>query len=874
MKKKPILKGRGLAAAVVAGVGVLGAGLWYPLHSQGIGNIIAPPVNALNVVGVPDANNIGLLEGNAAQGWPKITNTGKKAALVKLGKALFWDMQVGGDGIQACASCHYHAGADHRNIGQMSPGFKGGDFTQDLVTNNTPLTTAHYGLATNRGIPVSEAAKIANGNTPDATDGAPGTQGTRPDPAVDVNDVVSSQGPRNGTYAGLSGGRVDRATLSPTDPGFELNFPANAPGVPDTVRRVEPRNSPTVLNAVYNLRNFWDGRADPFFNGRNPLGFRDPSARVPTWNGAIVVNEQLMIPLSSLASQAVGPIGSDFEMVFGPRPVMDLGKKLVGAQPLAGQLIAGSDPVLGSGVDVRGLPGTYAAMITDIFDARFHNPLAGCLDANGAAADCGPTTYTLMEYNFPLFFGLAVQAYEATLTTEQTILDLIVGGVATGNVTNGARVVNVTGLSLEACVAAVRLNTGQAQGVIATNLCNNHYAKFIHPGARSGTESNSTATPIPANSPIGGCANPLTCASSPNQANGVATLTSVGRGLGRFFAGATACSVCHFNPEFTGATVSVITGFGAGPGEPLPPGQVRKVLERRVAMERMVAFNGLPTVYDTGFYNIGVRPTPEDISLGDKIGDLGNEFDLSFAKLLQDNLPLGAANTAREAAIGALIPSLRWPTGTNNLTPVPFAQFLTVFCGPGINNPNGNGNNNPAPQCNTGLVEGERILRNGAFKAPGLRNVKFTGPYFHNGGKLNLRQVVEFYKENGQFETLNFNNLDAGMRVFNLGVTDEASVVELLETGLTDWRVAFESGKFSHPELCIPNGHDPATGETIVAGLPAVGNGGSTVALQTFQGHIDTPAAGAHSLAEACTVPGIAGPTGRSLIDVPPAPLP
>ena len=34
--------------------------------------------------------------------------------LVVLGKALFWDAQVGSDGRTACATCHFHAGADHR----------------------------------------------------------------------------------------------------------------------------------------------------------------------------------------------------------------------------------------------------------------------------------------------------------------------------------------------------------------------------------------------------------------------------------------------------------------------------------------------------------------------------------------------------------------------------------------------------------------------------------------------------------------------------------------------------------------------------------------------------------------------------------------
>ena len=41
---------------------------------------------------------------------------------IALGKALFWDMQVGSDGVQACASCHFRAGADPRSRNQVSPG--------------------------------------------------------------------------------------------------------------------------------------------------------------------------------------------------------------------------------------------------------------------------------------------------------------------------------------------------------------------------------------------------------------------------------------------------------------------------------------------------------------------------------------------------------------------------------------------------------------------------------------------------------------------------------------------------------------------------------------------------------------------------------
>ena len=46
-----------------------------------------------------------------------------RAWAIVLGKALFWDQQAGSDG-NACASCHFAAGADTRITNQLSPGFK------------------------------------------------------------------------------------------------------------------------------------------------------------------------------------------------------------------------------------------------------------------------------------------------------------------------------------------------------------------------------------------------------------------------------------------------------------------------------------------------------------------------------------------------------------------------------------------------------------------------------------------------------------------------------------------------------------------------------------------------------------------------------
>ena len=90
----------------------------------------------------------------------------REAAIV-LGKALFWDMQVGSDGMTACASCHFSSGmADNRSMSQLSPGLKritkAGEANPDII--------------------------FANGK-------GPNHQLTASDfPLFPTNDVVSSQG--------------------------------------------------------------------------------------------------------------------------------------------------------------------------------------------------------------------------------------------------------------------------------------------------------------------------------------------------------------------------------------------------------------------------------------------------------------------------------------------------------------------------------------------------------------------------------------------------------------------------------------------------------------------------------------------------------
>src|SRR4028118_1370941 len=77
--------------------------------SAQVGPPIANPLKSLTTVAVPEPPNLGEFVKD-------------KPAAIALGKALFWDTQVGSNGNQACATCHFHAGVDTREKNQLSPG--------------------------------------------------------------------------------------------------------------------------------------------------------------------------------------------------------------------------------------------------------------------------------------------------------------------------------------------------------------------------------------------------------------------------------------------------------------------------------------------------------------------------------------------------------------------------------------------------------------------------------------------------------------------------------------------------------------------------------------------------------------------------------
>ncbi len=190
-------------------------------------------------------------------------------------------------------------------------------------------------------------------------------------------------------------------------------------------RRVTSRNAPSVINAVFNRRNFWDGRANNVFNGVSPFGPRDPDARVWVWRNGKLRPKRLSLLNASLASQAVAPPIDTAEMSCAGRTFPDIGRKLLRRRALQFQAVHGDDGVLARHRHASGdgLRVTYAALVRAAFNRRYWAAPRSKTKRTLDAPTGGGEPYTQMEANFAMFFGLAVQLYESTLISDRAPFD-------------------------------------------------------------------------------------------------------------------------------------------------------------------------------------------------------------------------------------------------------------------------------------------------------------------------------------------------------------------------------------------------------------------------------------------------------------------
>src|SRR5262249_20191468 len=344
------------------------------------------------------------------------------------------------------------------------------------------------------------------------------------------------------------------------------------------------------------------------------------------------------------------------------------------------------------GQQTTGLDTTYEALIQDAFDQRWWRSNLIVVVAPGGSLSFVPRPnrplqdgeFTMLEYNFALFFGLSVQLYEMTLISNDAPVD--------------------------------RFFDGDAGALTAQEL----------------------------------------------------------RGMA-VFTGDSACAGCHSGAELTDNSRRIL--YGA---------VVDGVQQPAELVERMFNGNCEVVAYDQGTYNLGVRPTEEDLGQGNN-DPFGNP--LSFVKLL--TLPPSS------------IPS----------------QELLTFPIPTIANPP--------------ISVGERSLTEGTFKVPNLRNLELTAPYFHNGGQRTTPQAVEFYNRGGDFREHNTLNIDFEIGKLNLTPQQIDDLVAFLSRPLTDPRVRNQRAPFDHPQLFVPNGHalqgshprvtSEGVAQDILLEVPAVG---------------------------------------------------
>lgn len=638
-----------------------------------------------------------------------------KDVAIKLGKALFWDMQVGSQG-QSCGSCHFSAGADNRVKNQLSPGLNN---TEVALQEKFDMTLSGGAGGPNYTLKAEDFPfkKYADPND------------RHSEVLFDSNDVASSQGVFASTFVDLSGNNYprelnDRKEKCTTDMDiFNVTHIAT--------RKVEPRNTPTVINAIFNFRNFWDGRANNVFNGVDPFGLRSKDAyvlRYDKYSNSLVPKKVALIN-SSAASQAVGPVTSSFEMTCRNKTFKETAKKLLRLIPLQLQEVDPTDSVLGSlsAYPGKGLRADYRKLIMNAFNDEYWK------------APQHVDGYTQMENNFTLFWGLAIQMYESTLISDDSPFD--------------------------------RYMDGDATALNASEL----------------------------------------------------------RGMG-IFIGKGKCANCHSGPEFSKAATHLI-------GEEEEEGLV----------ERMLMSDGQEALYDNGFYNIGVRPTKEDIGLGG-LDPWGN--------------PLSYTMQAKYIADGKDVPD------SFQVDPSTFEER------PG-----------------EPILPWERDAAFGSFKVPGLRNVELTGPYMHNGGMSSLFQVVNFYNRGGNHSGEHSNNstgfvgnsttsnLDPDITELHLTEDEKKDLIAFLES-LTDERVRWEKAPFDRPQLFVPGGaigdeytvQNDGTGRAMEdwVSLPAIGvSGRSAKSLPPVQPFLDGGEIPVPLVAPKAVDDIVSGPVGRNFtIDV------
>ena len=718
-----------------------------------------------------------------------ILRPGGRQWAVVLGKALFWDQQAGSDG-NACASCHFHAGADPRLRSQISPGLHdetygaAGDGAFGSLRSDTGAVLpgrmpsgakpdATYVLKP-ADLPMHKIADETNRNSPVVTT---------------TNDRISSLGSYAAKFHHVQPFGLPDA-CGDADPSV---FHAGK----HAARQVEPRQTPSSVNAAFNHRNFWDNRANNLFNGVGVFGLRDIAGDrnkrlVVIENGAPVLRH-LSVEDASLASQAVGPPTSALEMSCNGRTLADVGRRLLFTLPLLHQRVSPKDSVLGPYASPWGkglrLPFTYTTLIMLTFEPKYW-ALPGRWKIVDGKLIKHPLGYTQMELNFSMYWGLAIAEFERTQISDRSEVDALQDA--------GRLVMRPAFVPAGPAIGGCSSPTGDVDPLLLRGCT--IFFRF----------NPAPAIPTPPDGVRGG--NCFVCHNAP------------GGGVGR-------------------ARQPLLSEASFLDGEDFP------------LFLTVGDVTGRNDLRDNGSANIGLRDVYSDRMNGrsDAYG-----YPLSFGRQLWDYYD-GKPGAVLDPPLQRAIAAGNVPTRVGVDDPTPANTF-------------------------------RKLEADGASKAPILRNVALTPPYFSWGGYPSLRQVLKVYNRGmNRRDIAAAGSLDAhgsacshgddsGSGPLGLGhwpvadddcstnttglilplglsdcdangapndaciarghtvATDDLAALARFLSALTDRRVQCDQAPFDHPSLDILAGHRGADkdrdglADDIVFELPAVGATGYTAA--------------------------------------------
>jgi cytochrome c peroxidase len=727
----------------------------------------------------------------------------QRAALRALGKALFWDQQAGSDG-QACATCHFLAGGDNRTINTLNPSSRNTNVAESVLWNPTlsgSTGAPNYSL-TAADFPFHQLADPLETN-----------YGKR-DVLFDTDDIVGSIGTFHATFTG-----------SPV-PNYNTNFAQGTydsfTPIVDPVFRVGsrntrsngPRQAAPTINAVFNFRNFWDARADNTFNGFNPFGAMDQVTMVKWNTGTALTQDFAAVTNSSLASQAVGPpqAATSDEMAFTGRTMPDLGRKMLRLTgPGRGATATATidlNPLLADGVTPNPAYQTVTGItVTSGGSNYIHGATVSIIGGGGG----GATATAAVAGG--VITGITVTAPGSAFVTAPLVTISSTGYGYSNIIPLGAQLVSPTDSVLGTFKNAAGVNGGRGISLKYANLI--QWAFVPQYWDSSGPADPVSGLPSTLLTTDGfhlmesnfslfwGLAiqeyeTLLRADQSPYDqfmAGNNSAFDPVGGPTSQKSQDIMRGLLTYIHTENTAQQVNPIfnnINFGAcqlcHSGPELTENSLTNVplklfvtTDMTVKMDhnRELAIVPPASNFDVGFSNVGTRPNREDMGIGSTV---------------LNGLPLSITRAGLQGFIfglPALFPAKPNPSRGSNI--------------------------------------------DGAFKIPSLRNVELTGPYFHHGGSLTLKQAVEFYARHGDFADVNEPNIDVGLAmVQNIADADADLLVKVL-ISMTDERARWEQAPFDHPQIFLPNGNNTGANHPVMGAgyaadnyitLPAVGAAG------------------------------------------------